>query len=129
MWLFLALALGISWSAYLVSRLTDPTFDQVLRLVVKFGPSIAGLAAAGWIAGAKGALSILKRLVPRARDAKWIAFALVNRFVWHGFLESDTSGRLMRDAPCVDVNRIDSRHSRTGHGIDAASPIERSLRG
>lgn len=78
-WLFLALAFGISWLAYLVRRFGDPTaeIDEMLRLVVKFGPSIAGLISATWMAGAAGAWAILRRLVPSWRDAKWIAFALV----------------------------------------------------
>ena len=76
-WLFLALALGISWSAYLIRQFADAPLAHVLRLVVKFGPSIAGLLVASWLSRAEGVVSILKRLVPTLRDIRWIIFALV----------------------------------------------------
>ena len=73
------LAFAISWVTYVV-RITiawpDP-IDQTLRLIVKFGPSLAGLIAGFVVAGFAGLRDILRRLLPIGVKLRWISFALL----------------------------------------------------
>jgi membrane protease YdiL (CAAX protease family) len=78
-WLFLVLAFGISWATFGIRRAfawPDPV-DEVLRLTVKFGPSLAGLIAAFAVAGVAGLRDIVRRLVPFGFRPAWAAFALI----------------------------------------------------
>ncbi len=76
-WTYLALAFGISWGAFAVRRTAswDPGLDEVLRLTVKFGPSLAGILVAAAYGGAGGVLDLLRRLRVPARHPGWAAMA------------------------------------------------------
>lgn len=77
-WFFLLLAFGISWTAFFVRRaFALPEIAEPLRLIMKYGPSLAGLIAAYHFGRVAGVLGILRRLVPAGKDFKWILFALL----------------------------------------------------
>ena len=77
-WFFLLLAFGISWTAFFVRRAFSlPEIAGPLRLIIKYGPSLAGLIAAYHFSRLAGVLGILRRLVPARDDIKWILFAVL----------------------------------------------------
>ena len=79
-WFFLLLAFGISWTAFFVRRaFALPEIAEPLRLIMKYGPSLAGLIAAYHFSRVAGVLGILRRLVPAGKDFKWILFQLMTR--------------------------------------------------
>ena len=73
---FVLLAFGWSWALELSARALDGTPSDALHLAAKFGPSLAGLAAA-WLCGGRAELRALVSRVLRWRVAVgWYAFAL-----------------------------------------------------
>ncbi len=76
-WTYLAFAFGISWGAYAIRRIVspDPALDESLRLIVKFGPSLAGIVVATLFGGARGALNLLRQLRIPVRHPGWTALA------------------------------------------------------
>jgi len=80
---FFLLAYGITWGALVPFLFLSPSelraFPSLalLVLVAKFGPSLAGLAAAAAEEGERGVLDLMGRLVPRARDVGWLALAVL----------------------------------------------------
>lgn len=79
MWLFLLVAFGISWGAFLIRRAAEwpLAVDQTLRMTVKFGPSVAGILAACWVRGLGGVSEILRCLVTVRVNVAWFALALL----------------------------------------------------
>lgn len=77
-WAFLAIAFGISWGAYTARRFGswDPTVDEALRLIVKIGPSLAGIIVALVYGGATGFVDLVRRLTPPLRYPSWVIGAL-----------------------------------------------------
>lgn len=87
---FVALAFGWSWSLELGGRALGGSAGEVLRVAAKFGPSLAGLAAA-WLCGGRAELRALVSQALRWRVAPywyliavlgplllwWVAFAYV----------------------------------------------------
>jgi membrane protease YdiL (CAAX protease family) len=75
---YLALAYGISWIAYFVRGAADwsSVVDQTLRLVTKFGPSLAGVIMAITVGGMLGFRTMLGRLLDFRQAARWYAVAL-----------------------------------------------------
>ncbi len=76
---FLVAAFGISWGAYLIRQSADwgVAVDQTLRMIVKFGPSLAGLLAAFHVYRMAGVRDILRRLVAFRVHAGWYLLALL----------------------------------------------------
>lgn len=76
-WMYLALAFGISWGAFALRRATslDPVFDEALRLIVKFGPSLAGIVVAMVYGGFAGLEDLVRRLRIPLRYPGWMAMA------------------------------------------------------
>lgn len=87
---FVALAFGWSWTLELVGRALGGAAGEALRMAAKFGPSLAGLAAA-WLCGGRADLRALVAQLLRWRVAPmwygiavfapmllwWVAFAYV----------------------------------------------------
>lgn len=74
--IYLALAFGISWSAYYVQQNLGPSpWNETLRLTVKFGPSIAGIIATIFAAKWLGLTRLLANLIPDPTHWRWIAVA------------------------------------------------------
>lgn len=77
-WLYLSLAFGISWTAYFVQQNTGPSqWNELLRLIVKFGPSIAGVIATFYVAKLAGLGQLFRNLIPNPAHARWIAIAML----------------------------------------------------
>ncbi len=76
--IYLALAFGISWGAFAIRRAMswDPVIDEALRLVVKFGPSLAGIFTAAAYGGVGGLMDLTRRLKLPVRHPGWAAMAL-----------------------------------------------------
>jgi len=76
-WTYLALAFGISWGAFALRRgaTWNPATDQALRLIVKFGPSLAGIGVAAAFGGRRSVLDLLRRLRIPVRQPGWILVA------------------------------------------------------
>ena len=74
---YLALAFGISWGAFALRRGVSwgPGVDEALRLIVKFGPSLAGIMVAAAYGGSRGVLSLLRRLRVPIHQPGWILVA------------------------------------------------------
>ena len=80
-WIYLSLAFGISWIAYFVQQNTGPSqWNEALRTVVEFGPSIAGVLATYYVARLLGVGQLFRKLLPDPAHARWIAVALVLPF-------------------------------------------------
>jgi len=74
---FIAIAFGSSWSLELAGRALDGAAGESLRLAAKFGPSLAGLAAA-WLCGGRADLrALLSQLLRWRVGAAWYAVALL----------------------------------------------------
>jgi membrane protease YdiL (CAAX protease family) len=77
-WFFLATAFAISWGAFFLRQATQwpGAVDEALRLITKFGPSLAGLAAAMLVSGIAGVRDILRRLLKVPVGLAWFTLAL-----------------------------------------------------
>ena len=78
---FFALSILLSWSSYLVYFLakqgTLPAIFQLVGFVAKFGPSLAGILAAAWLAGPEAVSGLFDRtLAWRLRTRDWIVCIL-----------------------------------------------------
>ncbi len=78
-WLYLLLAFGISWLCFVTRQATawPPATDEALRLLVKFGPSLAGILVVFGLARFSGVRDLVGRLIPAWRDARWVVLALL----------------------------------------------------
>jgi membrane protease YdiL (CAAX protease family) len=76
---YLVLALVISWAALLTRQSAgwSPGIDQTLRMLAKYGPSLAGLIMAAVVARRSGVLDLLRRLIPYPLSISWTLFALL----------------------------------------------------
>jgi len=70
---FVFLACAITWSAAFLRS----TYDAPIGLVVKYGPSLAGVIATALFAGRRGLLELVRRLSPFRARPHWIAFAVI----------------------------------------------------
>lgn len=75
---FVVLAYGISWSIYALIQFADPPqgLANALQLIVKFGPSLAGIIMAGFVAGRSGLNDILARLLRWRVAPVWYLIAV-----------------------------------------------------
>lgn len=76
---FLALAFGISWISYIVRISFEfaVALDQTLRLIVKFGPSIAGVVMTFAVGGSAGIRRLGRKLVQWKVAPRWYCIALL----------------------------------------------------
>ncbi len=74
---YLLLAFGISWAAYFTRQLAPlpESLDETLRLVVKFGPSLAGVIMVAVTGRWKGTRELFGRLLPVGVAVKWYVIA------------------------------------------------------
>ena len=77
--IFLLLAYGISYSAYYLRDLIvgPQWFDETLRLVTKFGPSLAGIFVILYFYRLKGLVSLVKSLTRFRVSLIWFMFVLL----------------------------------------------------
>lgn len=75
---FLIAAFAITWGTALLRSAGWPDrVDEFLLRVVKFGPSIAGVLAAGIFLGWRGMADLARRLSPLRAAPSWVLFALL----------------------------------------------------
>lgn len=74
---FLALALGITWGAAALRSGLGIAPGGGWSLLIKYGPSIAGVAATAWFAGRAGLADLARRLSPLRTHPGWLLFALL----------------------------------------------------
>ncbi len=79
---FLILAFGISWGVWALRfAFRDTAFDYPLTLMMKFGPSVAGVVVTALVFGAPGVRDLARRTVRWRIAPRWYAIALLGPVV------------------------------------------------